>query len=328
MKKVSLILFSLIISFFLAEILLRVAGFQPWEYQSSNKPIIYKEDQILGWKSVEGLYEFNKDDKSRSFFMNIENFGNRFNGKKINTREPSILFIGGSFTQGHGVDDNKTFAYRIQKKFNNYSVVNYGHGGYGGLQSLLLLKEEIIKFEDPRLIVYGFIDHHEYRNVARSAWLATLTKHLNQNTKKPKVPYATLNDNEDLIINAPISYITIPLRENLASVVLLEKFLNKQISKKRKRIQKKVTKKIIKNMDKLSSAYNSKFLVVILNWSNQYSNEEYKKYLVKNKINFVDCKIKLDNETLLKNDYHPNSKGHELYGNCILNYINKEKLLL
>ena len=75
------------------------------------------------------------------------------------------------YTQGWGVNDNQTFVSKIQNKYLNYNVLNFGQGGYGGVQSLILLKDEIKNLKNIKLVVYGFIEHHQYRNVARSSWL-------------------------------------------------------------------------------------------------------------------------------------------------------------
>ncbi len=80
-------------------------------------------------------------------------------------------------------------------------------------------------------------------------------------------------------------------------------------------------------MDEISKKNNSKFLLVILDWSNKFTNDEYKKFMADQNISFVDCKILLNKETLIKGDYHPNEKGHIMYSTCIKNFINKNKLL-
>ena len=43
---------------------------------------------------------------------------------------------------------------------------------------------------------------------------------------------------------------------------------------------------------------------------------------------FVDCKIDLNDETLIKGDYHPNEVGHKKYYECINSFLSEKKLLL
>jgi len=101
----------------------------------------------------------------------------------------------------------------------------------------------------------------------------------------------------------------------------------KQISRKRKEFQKPVTKRIILEMSEISKKNDSEFLVVILDWSNNFSNNEYKNYLKSKNINYVDCKISLNEATLVPGDYHPNGKGHSLYKDCINSFIIEKNLL-
>ena len=90
-----------------------------------------------------------------------------------------------------------------------------------------------------KLVIYGFIDHHEYRNVARGEWLELLLKYSkNGHSNSPKIPYATVNKNKDLIFNDPLGYLQLPFREELSLIPLVERTIMKYSTKKRKKIQK------------------------------------------------------------------------------------------
>ena len=330
MKKIVLILSSIILSLILVESLLRFIGIEPWSYIESENPIIFESDSLLGWKAKEGSYLISVSNNiNKKTLMTFGKRGNRLNEYKIEKFDnPAILFIGGSFTQGWGVNDEETFVSKIQNDYKNYSIYNFGQGGFGGVQSLIMLQKEINRIKNTKLVIYGFIEHHEYRNVARSSWLEVLSKYSRRGYSKiPKIPYATLDEKNNLKINSPIGYLHLPLRENSSIITLIEKVYMKQITRKRKKIQKLATKKIILNMHEVSKKNNSKFLLVILDWSNQFSNEEYKKFFANKKINYVDCKISLNKETLVPGDYHPNAKGHTMYKECIDNFIKDKKLL-
>ena len=115
---------------------------------------------------------------------------------------------------------------------------------------------------------------------------------------------------------------------NITNMSLLEKVYMKQSTKSRKKIQQKVTRQIFKDMDELAKNNNSKYLVVILDWIDSGTNKNYKKFLSDEKIMFVDCKIDLNDETLIKGDYHPNEVGHKKYYECINSFLSEKKLLL
>ena len=57
-----------------------------------------------------------------------------------------------------------------------YKIKNFAVGGYGTYQSLLM-QERILGYKkNIKVIVYGFIDHHELRNVAAGSWMSFLNK--------------------------------------------------------------------------------------------------------------------------------------------------------
>lgn len=80
--------------------------------------------------------------------------------------EVAVLFLGGSFTIGHGVEHEETFAARAAEAW-GVSMANLGTGAYGTVQSLLLL--ERYAELSPRLVVYGFIGEHVRRNLSPCA---------------------------------------------------------------------------------------------------------------------------------------------------------------
>lgn len=80
--------------------------------------------------------------------------------------EVDVVFVGGSFTLGRGVEHEQTFAARAAGAW-GVSMANLGTGAYGTVQSLLLLERHADL--SPRLVVYGFIGDHVRRNLSRCA---------------------------------------------------------------------------------------------------------------------------------------------------------------
>ncbi len=323
-KKISILIISTVISLLIIEIALRFLGYLPWSYISSDNPSIYEVDEKLGWKSKKGFYEIRASEKHNIISkINILDEGNRV-VKIDNINKDKIIVIGGSFSQGWGVDDEETFSFKIQKKLDNYKVKNFGQGGYGTVQSYLLLEDLLKNNSHVKLIIYGFIDHHEYRNVARGKWLELLLKYSNIGySSPPKVPYALIDKNDKIVFHKPVSYLRLPFRENLSLIALIEKSYMEITTKRRKKQQKKILRNLVYKMNELSKLSEAKFIFV-----NLHSNiEEHKKYLLKNNINFVDCNLTLTNEFLVKGNYHPNAKAHDYYGECISDLIIKKKLL-
>ena len=315
--KYTLLIFSIFGSLLILEISLRVAGFKPWTFHGIAHEKIFKYDKELGWISSVGSYELLEVDNSKNEKININILknGNRLTGQ--NKSAKNIVLVGGSFTQGWNVSDSKTFAYKLNQKINDKNVLNFGQSGYGGIQSLLLLERLITETKNIEMVMYGYIDHHDYRNVARGEWLKTLLKYSSRgHISPPKLPYGFLKDNE-LFIHSPVGYLQLPFREKSSLVTLIEEEYMKITTKNRKKIQTQVTEKIIFKMHDLSQKNNIHFIFV--NLSGDIS--KLKNFLLQNNIDFVDCNLKLTKEYLLKNDHHPNENGHEFYYNCILKKI-------
>ena len=81
-----------------------------------------------------------------------------------------MLMLGDSFTWGHGVEDEETFAFKTIAALDG-SGTNLAVPGYGTTQSLQTLRRH--RDLAPRLVVYAFTIDHLWRNVsacARSAY--------------------------------------------------------------------------------------------------------------------------------------------------------------
>ena len=335
-KKTIIVFISIIFTLVIIEVFLRIFIIKPWENLKIGDPLINKSDPVFGWKAKKGVYNFSPMHKSGDIFtLKIKTNGDRENGNINNISEKEILLIGGSFTQGWGVNDNDTFAYKLQKKYNNYRIHNFGQAGYGSVQSYLLLKDQLTKVKSPKLIIYGIIQHHEYRNIAHEGWLRMMSQYASRGSIK--TPYGSLDDDNKLIFHSPIGYSNFLFREKSSIITLIEKAYNKLNSKKRvyKKLksgkkfkqQEAVTKETIMRMKEISKKVDSNFIVVNLDWEGSFKIRNYKKFFEKNEIRFVNCAVPLDKKFAIPGDYHVNKKAHTFYKNCLVNYFDKQNLL-
>ncbi len=87
--------------------------------------------------------------------------------------ETAILFFGGSFTFGEGVNDDETMPYRVEEK-GGFKAFNFGFHGYGPHQMLAVLEnnleQTIIANASPRYAVYQAIFDHVARCAGRAWW--------------------------------------------------------------------------------------------------------------------------------------------------------------
>lgn len=312
-KNILLIFFSFLVILFFLELVLRISGDSPRidNLGRSSDPIIYKNDNNIGWVHKTGKYQFKPwSNEGKITNFTIEKDGSRKNSVQKNSGA-NILFFGGSLTQGWAVDDEETFTKYFQELNKDFRVLNYGVGGYGGYQSLKLQKKNSKNLDTIHHIVYGFIDHHEVRNVAAGSWMYLLNKYSTRG--HVSVPYGSI-ENGQLKENPPIKYIKIPLSEYSALIAKIEKRLMKLKSNKREKDQFEISKLIITEMSNHAKQLNSKFSVLMLD-SSEESLSKYSIFFKEEKINFIHCPFP-PNE-IVKGEGHPNSAGHKEVANCL-----------
>ncbi len=102
-------------------------------------------------------------DQQIEYHLYTDSRGARMNKPgEVTPENVQIVTIGGSFSWGHGIENEETFTQRI-REYLHVPVANFAYGSYGTLQSLQLLKRNVdIK---PRVIIYGFIKDHIRRNL-------------------------------------------------------------------------------------------------------------------------------------------------------------------
>ena len=318
-KNIFLSIFSFCLIIFILEISLRILGNQTRvnDLARANDPIIYKNDSELGWVHKPGLYYFqpwSKDGKITKFSINDNGSRQILNN---NNATQDYIFIGGSLTQGWAVDDNENFVSNFKKLNPNLNILNYGTGGYGGYQSMLLQEKIIQKFQNINHFVYGFIDHHEVRNIAAGSWLYLLNKYSGRG--HVSVPYASNDKFGELKRNKPINYLKLPFSEKLVLIAKVEKRIMKLKSSSREKQKFEVSNLVIKKMNSNSLQNNSKFTVLLLD-INKNNLAKYKEFFKNQKIDFIYCPFPL-NETI-KGEGHPNEVAHKSVAKCLDENLN------
>jgi hypothetical protein len=87
---------------------------------------------------------------------------------------PCILFFGGSYTFGEGLENDETLAWRVGiETGGRYRIHNFGYHGYGPHQMLAALElgvvDEVVTCE-PRYVVYQGSPFHVPRAAGQSSW--------------------------------------------------------------------------------------------------------------------------------------------------------------
>jgi lysophospholipase L1-like esterase len=83
---------------------------------------------------------------------------------------PIVEILGDSWTFGHGVEDDETYAAVLQRQFwPTATVRNRGVMGYGTVQAMLALERDLEAPSPPDLVLYGWQWFHNGRNHLRQS---------------------------------------------------------------------------------------------------------------------------------------------------------------
>jgi hypothetical protein len=244
-----------------AEIVLRQLGRGPWKetVYASDMPLMHEPDAELGWRNAPGNHVFGSPPIEMTFWPDHT----RATAPQPVDARPAAIVIGDSFVQGWAVSDAETFAWKLQERFPHLAVRNLGCAGYGTTQSLLALKRQLTEGGDkPALVVYGFSDFHDGRNVAAASWLRNLA--LLAARGHVATPYATLGNDGALEIHAPARYPAWPLHRELATVALLEERWAELAAMKRTAEKTAVTENLLLELDYVVQQHGATLLVALL----------------------------------------------------------------
>ncbi|WP_420267117.1 hypothetical protein [Candidatus Magnetominusculus dajiuhuensis] len=312
-KNILLLLLSIAAAVLIVEGGARAIGLRSNNISTFSKPWAAPHP-IVGWKNRGGVYNSTEPGHVPMTFWNDGRRANR--PSEIKTAKTRVMLIGCSFTQGYGVRDNETFSFLLDKKYPDIVFDNYGTGGYGTVQSLLMAKLVFNAPPVPNLTIYGYIPAHEDRNVASASWASALKDSEGKNIFSP---HAVVTDGK--VEFQPLSAIE-PWpgeRHSVLMAVLHKGWLAFAL---RKRPQQKhlVTQSVITQMrDFVALKGKSRLLVAIL-----VDDPPMSAFMKEQGIEYVNC---------AHPDYgkggglsvggvgHPNHILHEYWAGCISEWI-------
>lgn len=88
---------------------------------------------------------------------------------------PMAIFLGDSFTFGHGVEDDEAYPARVQTHWPGTRVRNRGLNGGSTANALIALRDDLAR-GDVSLVVYGWIVLHDVRNYLDRSWLEMMAR--------------------------------------------------------------------------------------------------------------------------------------------------------
>jgi len=155
----------LVLLLLLTEAVLRIAGIPYKESFIPSENAVARFDDALGWSYIPNLSkEVQYGPNSRMLYTDGNGIRVPSSGYTLSAERPSVLFIGCSFTMGHGLSYEDSFPGQFEAlTHGRYQSVNLGVQAYGTDQAFLTLKRYAPRF-NAKVVVYTFIEEHIYRN--------------------------------------------------------------------------------------------------------------------------------------------------------------------
>ena len=321
----NLVIFSL--AFILVEGIFRLVGIPYKVLYIPDENSFARFDPEIGWSYIPNLSAIhNKEYVIKHVYLEDNGIRVPYPDFEFDYNKPSILFIGGSFTMGHGLSYDESFVGKFDALGEgSYQVVNLGVQGYGSDQALLALKKYLPKF-NTKIVVYTFIEDHIIRNGNHDRRM--LNPKARFLGRKPRFSLTSnnklyLSDKPHLYDNHIHHLYDHHIRSNLLDFLkirigtLLGNFPP---------FPEELTKSIIQEMKKYCNMQGVHF--VVLNW--RWTDNDYDALLHDLNIDVIDTMEDApDNweSMVLHGGIHPDEKAGEHAARLLSDYLNSKNLL-
>ena len=318
-----LLAMALILSVSLVEGLVRYWGYKPASTQIN--PLFGQEswaerDPHLGWVNRPGGVHSVEPGKA---LMNFAKDHRRQEPAHLDIKpitRPAVLVVGGSYTQGYGVTDDKPYSYLLNRQFSERDFLNYGTGGYGTYQSLLRV-ERYFKQDKQKagLVIYGIIGHHPTRNVAAPSWVHGILTSAGRLYVPPHVRLGKAG----LVRYNGWHVPTWPLEDFSALVAMAhDAYLNWRLSVNNPE-KTEVTVRLLQEMDQTVRKVGAELLVVVLAATDPKIFELFPK---SRGFQYLDCRHPehAKHPKQFSVGGHPNGKLHAYWADCIAKWLEQK----
>lgn len=321
-------LYLLLLFFPLAEIALRITNHEP--YHQTNYKIVssptncLNPDSIFGFHLADGSYRItinNGHSYSASHFQGRRNYLNP------NENNPVVFMMGCSFTYGMGVNNNETFTSILQRD-SNINILNFGVPGYGTVQSILQLEDEIADGNIPNMVILNFSYLHFDRNALTPKYRKELTLGYARSSdltyqKMHKARFPYLYEEEIKWCPWDNLYSNWWGRETFATVNYVNTIVDQNKLTEVEIIN--TTKNLFIRLKKLCDDHGIKLKVCFLDKSERNNTLEQLCQSVEVDFRKVGLDHISKSYTNLPYDSHPNSKGHERIARTLKPWLNECK---
>ena len=323
-RLITYLIFPIFLSATSAEIVLRVAGYKPWQIENVDVAVepkgnFFTKDSELGYKHLPGKF---KVTLNGNYSFNATHFNNSLRiTHPLNTynqfsKKPEIWIFGCSFTYGWSLNDSETYPWLLQEKLPKYEIVNFGVNGYGTLHSLIQFKEALKQGNKPKIAVIAYAGFHDRRNTllrARRKQMAAWNK-----LGILLQPDARLNGENNFTYKmAKLEYREFPLMR----VSALSHFLEVNYNQFEEGLYRshEVSKAIIEEFNRVAEAKGVKLVVVGINSGSAKMLQELSQEGIATADISVDLKIPANNN--LPHDLHPSAIANRQYAEKLEGFL-------
>ncbi len=318
----------------LGEVVVRARGTKPWGGPGGggvvdDKPLVepggkfYEKHDTRGWVHLPGEFKVTLKD-GYSFKVTHRPDTLRITRPLAAyaqpTGQPQLWIFGCSYTHGWSLNDEDTYAWKLQERLPGYEVVNFGVNGYGTINSLIQLREALPDAA-PAVVVLAYARFHDERNTFLRFWRKRVAPAPGFGTTL--YPYARLDAKGQLVHRTvPNEYTEFPLMRHSALMNYLETRWN-TLEQKFSRGQE-VSQKLILEMAELSRRHGARFILAML-----VPDEEMQAFAREHDIALVDISVPMDEEkyTNLPHDIHPGPLATTIYADRLAAFLGAETTL-
>ena len=161
---------------------------------------------------------------------------------------------------------------------------------YGTVQAWLALKRRLEAGTlNPEIVLYGFIQHHEVRNVAHVEWLKSMYfVNKTRNRGAISLPFITLADDGSIVPEAPEVYTLSPLAEYSMLWKLIEDTYQ-TLTKNRIAIAEAATRALLSDINAYCRERGLTFAVLMIDFSAD-KFARYAEFFPKHGIRYLDIR--------------------------------------
>ena len=240
---------------------------------------------------------------------------------------PAIWVFGCSFTHGWSVDDEDTFAWKLQERFPGYNIVNFGVSGYGQVHALLQFQEALKTQPPPQLVILTYAHFHDERNTFGRAYRRATVMSMAPQMRGSPFPYAKLVEPDSATIERrPATYLGLPILRHSA----LATFVDAAFDGLDDRFTRShdVSQALVLEFSRICKQHEIELVVAGL--TQEPATWDMMAFCLQRGIRHVDISFDYGNPDYMNaphDETHPSPAGHLIYAKRLAAYLENQGLV-